>query len=394
MTLKSIKEYAAAIRDRYWRSNKTEKGKILDEFEKVTGYHRKAVIRLLLRAPKPRGKHIGRPCSYNTVLEPLITIWEASDRLCSKRLHPFIPEMIQVLKQKGELQLDALAEAKLTKLSAATIDRLLEPSRGEGGRKPLSTTRPGSLLKSSIPIRTFADWRENRSGFLEIDTVAHCGENLEGFYLNTLCGVDVASGWIECLPVWGKWQVRVQQAVHGIRRNLPFPLLGIDSDNGSEFINQCLWEYCRKNKITFTRSRPYKKNDSCHVEQKNGNIVRRLIGYDRYTSKLAYESLGRIYNLVRLYVNFFQPTMKLMSKTRHGARVYKVYEKALTPYQRLLKMGAINDRKQVELASIYCGLNPVRLLKQIDDNLEQLWKLADRSNNSVTRIMSQQGGLR
>jgi hypothetical protein len=394
MTLKSIKEYAAAIRDRYWRSNKAEKGKILDEFEKVTGYHRKAVIRLLSRAPKPRSKRVGRPSSYNTVLEPLITIWEASDRLCSKRLQPFIPEMIQVLKQKGELQLDASDEAKLTKLSAATMDRLLEPSRREGGRKPLSATRPGSLLKSSIPIRTFADWRENQSGFMEIDTVAHCGENLEGFYLNTLCGVDVASGWIECLPVWGKWQVRVQQAVHGIRRNLPFPLLGIDSDNGSEFINQCLWEYCRKNKITFTRSRPYKKNDSCHVEQKNGNIVRRLIGYDRYTSKLAYDSLGRIYNLIRLYVNFFQPTMKLLSKTRHGARVYKVYEKALTPYQRLLKMGALNDEKQLELASIYCGLNPVTLLKQIDDNLEKLWKLADRTHNSVTRIMSQQGCLR
>jgi len=394
MTLKSIKEYVAAIRDRYYRSNKEEKGKILDEFEKVTGYHRKAAIRLLLRVLKPAGKHRGRPGSYSRVVEPLITIWEASDRLCSKRLHPFIPEMIRVLKHKGELQVDASAEAKLTKLSAATIDRLLEPSRREGGRKPLSATRPGSLLKSSIPIRTFADWQENRSGFLEIDTVAHCGENLEGFYLNTLCGVDVASGWTECLPVWGKQQVRVRQAVHGIRRNLPFPLLGVDSDNGSEFINQCLWEYCRDNKITFTRSRPYKKNDSCHVEQKNGNVVRRLIGYDRYVSKSAYECLGRIYSLVRLYINFFQPTMKLVSKTRHGAKVHKVYETALTPYQRLLKLGVLTKEKQTELAATYQGLNPVRLLKQIDDNLEQLWKLADRTNRSVTRIMSQQGDLR
>jgi hypothetical protein len=389
MTQKSIKEYVAAIRDRYRRSNKEEPSKILDEFVKVAGYHRKAVVRLLLKVPKPAGKHRGRPGRYNTVLEPLITIWEASDRLCSKRLHPFIPEMIRVLKQKGELQLDASAEAKLTKLSAATIDRLLEHSRREGGRKPFSTTRPGSLLKSSIPIRTFADWQENRSGFLEIDTVAHCGENLEGFYLNTLCGVDVASGWTECLPVWGKWQVRVRQAVHGIRRNLPFPLLGIDSDNGSEFINQCLLEYCSENKITFTRSRPYKRNDSCHVEQKNGNIVRRLIGYDRYASKSSSECLGRIYNLVRLYINFFQPTMKLMSKTRHGAKVNKVYETALTPYQRLLKMGVLNKEKQAELAAIYRGLNPVRVLKQINDNLEQLWKLADRTNRSVTRIMSQ-----
>jgi hypothetical protein len=389
MTLKSIKEYVEAIRDRYHRANKEEKGKILDEFEKVTGYHRKAVIRLLARVPKQAGKHRGRPGSYDKVLEPLITIWEASDRLCSKRLHPFIPEMIRVLKHQGELQIDASAEAQLTQLSAATIDRLLEPSRRVGGRKPLSTTRPGSLLKSSIPIRTFADWQENRPGFLEIDTVAHCGESMEGFYLNTLCGVDVASGWTECLPVWGKWQVRVRQSVHGIRRNLPFPLRGIDSDNGSEFINQCLLEYCGENKITFTRSRPYKKNDSCHVEQKNGNIVRRLIGYDRYDSKSAYECLGRIYNLVRIYINFFQPTMKLISKTRHGAKVHKVYETAQTPYQRLLKLGILSETKQKELAATYHGLNPVKLLKQLNDNLEQLWKLADRSHRSVTRIMSQ-----
>src|SRR5271157_1872719 len=335
MIKSSIKEYAAAIRDRYKKGNREEKEKILDEFVKVTGYHRKAAIRLLLRVYKQKDKHAGRPRTYNGILEPLKAIWEASDRLCSKRLHPFLPEMIQVLRQKGELKIDAKVEAQLTKLSPATIDRLLKPARRVGERKPISTTRPGSILKNSIPIRTFADWQENQPGFLEIDTVAHCGESAEGFYLNTLCGVDVASGWTECFPVFGKWQVKVRQAVHRIRHNLPFPLLGVDSDNGSEFINQCFWEYCRDNKITFTRSRAYKKNDSCHVEQKNGNVVRRLIGYDRYSSKAAYECLGRIYNLVRLYINFFQPTMKLMNKTRHGAKVHKVYEAAQTPYRRL-----------------------------------------------------------
>jgi len=286
--------------------------------------------------------------------------------------------MIQVLKQKGELQIDADIEAQLKKVSPATIDRLLEPARRIGGRKPISATRPGSILKSSIPIRTFADWQENQPGFLEIDTVAHCGESTEGFYLNTLCGVDVASGWTECIPVFGKWQVRVRQAVHRIRHNLPFPLLGVDSDNGSEFINQCFWEYCRDNKITFTRSRAYKKNDSCHVEQKNGNVVRRLIGYDRYGSKAAFECLGRIYNLVRLYINFFQPTMKLVSKTRHGAKVHKVYEAAQTPYRRLLKLGVLSEAKQAELAAIYNGLNPVDLRQQINDHLEKLWHLAER----------------
>jgi len=296
--------------------------------------------------------------------------------LCSKRLQPFLPEMVKVLRQHGEQQIDSSKEALLYRISPSTIDRLLRPCRTAGGRKGLTTTRPGNLLKNMIPIRTFADWQENKAGFMEIDLVAHCGESTEGFYLNTLCAVDVASSWTECLPVWGKGQERVGGAVHKIRRRLPFPLLGVDSDNGSEFINRHLFTYCRQQKITFTRSRAYKKNDSCHVEQKNGNVVRRLVGYDRYTSKAAYQCLGRIYDSVRLYMNFFQPTMKLVSKTRHGAKVSKVYDTARTPYQRLLEAGVLTEAKQQELAATYHGLNPVLLLKQINSNLEQLWRLA------------------
>ena len=236
-----------------------------------------------------------------------------------------------------------------------------------------------SLLKGSIPIRTFADWQENKPGFLEMDLVAHCGESVEGFYLNTLCAVDVASGWTECLPVWGKGQSRVRQAVHRMRQRLPFPLLGVDSDNGSEFINQCFYTYCNQEKITFTRSRAYKKNDSCHVEQKNGNVVRRLVGYDRYTSRVAFQCLERLYNSVRLYQNFFQPTMKLISKTRHGDKVYKLYETARTPHQRLLQSNVLTKAKRAELVAIYHGLNPVMLLKQINSTLEQLWRLSERT---------------
>jgi len=389
MTLNSVKEYVAAIRDRYQKANKKEKGLILDEFVKVTGYHRKAATRLLGKFNKPASKHRGRQPKYQAVLTLLKVIWEASDRLCSKRLKPFLPEMIRVLKRNGELQIDAATEAQLKELSPSTIDRLLGPARKLGGRKPISTTRPGSLLKKLIPIRTFADWQETKPGFVETDLVAHCGESVEGFYLNTLCAVDVASGWTECLPVWGKYQERVCQAIHRVRRRLPFPLLGVDSDNGSEFINQYLYGYCQKNKITFTRSRSYKKNDSCHVEQKNGNIVRRLVGYDRYSSKAAYECLGRLYYLVRLYVNFFQPTMKLIAKSRQGAKVYKVYDTAQTPYQRLLKLKILSQVKQAELSAVYQGLNPVRLRNQINGTLEQLWKLADRKSISVTRIMRQ-----
>jgi hypothetical protein len=284
--------------------------------------------------------------------------------------------MVKLLRQHGEQQIGAEIEALLCQMSSATIDRLLKPHRRLGGRKGLNTTRPGSLLKSSIPIRTFADWHENKPGFVEVDLVAHCGESAEGFYLNTLCAVDVASGWTECLPVWGKGQWRVGGAVHKIRQRLPFPLLGLDSDNGSEFINQHLYSYCHKEGITFTRSRAYKKNDSCHVEQKNGNVVRRLVGYDRYTSKAAYQYLERLYASIRLYTNFFQPTMKLVSKTRHGAKVHKVYDTARTPYQRLLESGVLLQAKNQELAVTYHLLNPVQLLKQINENLESLWRLA------------------
>jgi hypothetical protein len=372
-------EYAQALKSRYFGASKEEKGKMLDEFTKVTGLHRKAAIRLLHRPSQPgAGKRRGRPAMYRDLIQPLKVIWEASDRLCSKRLQPFLPEMIKVLRQHGEQQVDASTEARLCRISPSTIDRLLRPCRKLEGRRSLSTTKPGNLLKNSIPIRTFADWQENKPGFMETDLVAHCGESTEGFYLNTLCAVDVASGWTECLAVWGKGQERVKTAVHRMRQRLPFPLLGVDSDNGSEFINQCFNAYCRQNNITFTRSRAYKKNDSCHVEQKNGNVVRRLVGYDRYTSKSAYQCLGRVYDCVRLYMNFFQPTMKLISKTRHGPKVNKVYDTARTPYQRLMELDVLSEAEKAQLAATYYGLNPVLLLKQINSNLEQLWRLVER----------------
>ena len=380
MTRRSILEYAQALKGRYFKASREEKGKMLDEFTKVTGLHRKAAIRLLKRVSVPTvSKRCGRQRKYGLeVAGALKTVWEASDRLCSKRLKPFLPEMVKTLQRHGEQRISASLQTQLCLISPSTIDRLLRPYRKLGGRKSLSTTRPGSILKRAIPIRTFADWQENQPGFMEADLVAHCGESTEGFYLNTFCAVDIASGWTECLPVWGKWQEKVRQSVHRMRQHLPFPLLGVDSDNGSEFINQCFYNYCRDEKITFTRSRSYKKNDSCHVEQKNGNIVRRFVGYARYDSKTSYEHLGRVYDLVRLYINFFQPTMKLISKTRHGAKVYKVYDTAQTPYQRLMRAGILTEAKKAELATTYASLNPRLLLKQINDNLEKLWQLAVR----------------
>jgi len=385
MTRGSILEYTEAVRWRYLKARKKEKGRILDEFIQVTDYHRKAAIRLLQRdGSQRRGKRRGRRRRYEgEVADALRKVWEASDRLCSKRLKPFLGELVRVMRQHGELSVNASVEAKLCQMSPSTIDRLLRPWRCLGGRRPLSTTRPGSLLKSSIPIRTFADWTDERPGFLEVDLVAHCGESTEGFYLTTLCTVDVASGWSECVGVWGKGQQRVGGAVHRVRQRLPFPLLGLDSDNGSEFINQHLYAYCQREGITFTRSRSYKKNDSCHVEQKNWSVVRRLVGYDRYSSHAALECLDRIYHVLRHYVNFFQPTMKLVSKTRHGAKVHKVYDTAKTPYQRLLKSGVLTPAKQAELAATYRGLNPVLLLSQLNGHLEQLWRLVDRHTSTA-----------
>ena len=405
MTRGSIEEYTEAVRGRYLKAIKKDKGRILDEFIRVSGYHRKAAIRLLHRnGSAGKGRRRGRQrCYRNEVVDALRQTWEASDRLCSKRLKPFLGELARVMRQHGELHLSTAVEAQLCQMSPATIDRVLRPWRRLGGRRRLSTTKPGSLLKSSIPIRTFADWEEAGPGFLEVDLVAHCGESAEGFYLTTLCAVDVASGWSECIGVWGKGQHRVGAAVHQVRQRLPFTMLGLDSDNGGEFINHHLYAYCQREGITFTRSRSYKKNDSCHVEQKNWSIVRRLVGYDRYESQAALGALNRAYQVLRLYINFFQPTMKLVSKTRHGARVHKVYDTAKTPYQRLLECGLLTQAKRTELSAIYRGLNPVRLLSQLNAHLQQLWKMADRpaaymtpqggnqkiGSTSVTRIVRQ-----
>jgi hypothetical protein len=376
----SILEYTEAVRERYLRSTKKMKTKILDEFVAVTGLHRKAAIRLLNRGSRPSGKkRSGRPRLYGLEsMAALKVAWEATDRLCSKRFHPFLPELVGILKRNGELGVTEEAEGQLYRMSPSTIDRFLRRWRGSGMRHGLSTTKPGTLLKNSIPIRTFNEWDENKPGFLEADLVAHCGDSAEGFYLTTLSTVDVATGWCEPVAVWGKGQDRVKGAVYDVRKRLPMPMLGLDSDNGSEFINQSLYDYCQRNGIIFTRSRPYKKNDSCHVEQKNWSVVRRVIGYDRFSSKAAFKGLDDVYTLLRLYVNFFQPVLKLVGKSRHGAKVHKVYDTAQTPYQRLLRSKVLTEEKRKELEAIYAALNPVRLLGQIRETVGHLWTLAER----------------
>ncbi len=289
--------------------------------------------------------------------------------------------MVGILKRNGELSVTRETQAQLCRMSPSTIDRLLQPWRSRP-RHPLSTTKPGTLLKNAIPVRTFSEWNETQPGFLEADLVAHCGDSAKGLYLSTLSTIDVATGWCEPVAVWGKGQERVGGAAHHVREHLTMPILGLDSDNGSEFINQGLYNYCRRWGITFTRSRSYKKNDSCHVEQKNWSVVRRVIGYDRFSSKAAYEALGDVYTLLRLYINFFQPVLRLVGKSRHGAKVHKIYDIAQTPYQRLVRSGVLTEEKKRELATIYAALNPVTLLKQIRQTVEYLWTLAERPLSS------------
>jgi len=380
VTRRSILEYAEAVRPRYLRSTKGVKKKILDEFTAATGLHRKAAIRLLNKGRKASGaKRKGRPRLYDLeTMAALRFIWETADHLCSKRLRPFLPELVHILREKGELNIKDETGKQLCRMSESTIDRILRRFRRKEPGRGLSTTKPGVLLKKAIPVKTFSDWDESQPGFLEIDLVAHCGESVEGFYLTTLSAVDVASGWYEPVAVWGKGQSRVGGAIYDVRKRLPMPLLGLDSDNGSEFINQSLYGYCLKNNITFTRSRAYKKNDSCHVEQKNWSVVRRVIGYDRYSSKAALKALDNVYMLLRLYVNFFQPVLKLVKKSRQGAKVRKTYDTAKTPYQRLLQSAVLGKDKKRELASIYQALNPVALLKQIREEVKHLWTLANR----------------
>ena len=388
MTRRSVIEYVAAQRERYARASRPEKGRLLDEMVAVTGYHRKAVLRLLCgrASPRPRGRRPGRPRVYDAAVAAAAQlVWEAAGQIGTKRLEPFVPELVARLRACDELALEPATEQRLCQASAATLERLLAPARRTVPPRGRTLTRAGTWLKQQIPIRTFADWDDAQPGFLAVDLVGHCGESTAGSYLHTLTAVDVASGWVELEALWGKHQRRVRAAVHAVRRRLPVALKGVDSDNGSEFINQELYTSCQEAQITFTRSRPYKKNDSAHVEQKNGAIVRALVGYDRYESRAAWEQLQRIYRLVRLHANFFQPVQKLLSKTREGAKVRRVYDRAQTPYQRLAASGVLSPAKQQELARLYTSLNPLRLRRDIDAGLEQLWRLAVRPGTDNAR---------
>ncbi|MFN2141299.1 MAG: transposase family protein [Candidatus Promineifilaceae bacterium] len=377
LSRQSKRELVEAVRDRYLRAGRKEKSKILDEFVATTGFHRKHAIRVLRQGYQRGKERRGRRRTYGgAVISALIEIWRICGCICSKRLQPFLPEMVHILERHGELTLDDETKRLLMQMSAATIDRRLAPFRQQRGRG-ISTTKPGTLLKQSIPIRTFADWKETEPGFVEMDLVAHCGDANEGVYLNTLTAVDVMTGWTECFLLRHRSQQVVTAAVESLQGRLPFPLLGIDCDNDSMFINGTLKRHCEAEQLTFTRSRPYRKNDQAFVEQKNGDIVRGNIGYRRYTSAPAAALLEAIYEDLHAYVNFFQPVRKLIHKERQGAKVYKQYDEARTPHQRAMLLESVDRRHKLRMQHEYLRLNPAELRRRIDANLKQLWRLPE-----------------
>ncbi len=379
MSFRAKREFLLQVSPRYHVASHHQKSIILDEFIAATGYARKYAIRLLTRPTPPPTSAIARPRAGRyglAVQEALQVAWAAANGICGKRLVPFLPELVASLERHGHLQLTEAVRDQLLTLSPATADRLLRPAREAQSPRSLATTKPGALLKRQIPIRTFADWDEAQPGFVEADLVAHCGQRAEGAFLYTLVLTDVATGWTECLPLLHRGQHAVIQALDRARQLLPFPLLGLDTDNGGEFLNEELLAYCRREQITFTRGRAYRKNDQCFVEQKNGVIVRQLVGYDRFEGEAAYRQLTEVYRAVRFYINFFQPSMKLREKQRDGSRTRRHYDPAQTPYRRLLARDLLAPEAQRRLAALAQTLDPVRLLQQIETLLEALWRHA------------------
>jgi hypothetical protein len=398
LTMKEKKKATAILALRYQKARKKDKEKMLDEFTAITGYRRSYASHVLNTHGKRRrvgaNRFIeadirkkalrGRRKFYGEDVEkPLITIWKIMDCICGKRLKPILSELTRRLERFREINVTEEVRQKLLKISAATIDRLLESERKKQAIKGRANTKPGTLLRNQIPIRTFSEWDDLRPGFVEIDLVGHDGGDAKGEFIQTLDVTDVCTTWTETEAVRNKAQKWVFDALKDIRQRLPFPLLGIDSDSGGEFINHHLYRYCQAERITFTRSRSYRKNDNCFVEQKNYSIVRRAVGYNRYDSEEELRILNELYRHLRLYSNFFQPSMKLKEKIRIGSRIIKKYDKPITPYRRVLVSQHVSAQDKDNLKKQYAKLNPAKLKRQITRLQQQLLRMASLKTGRV-----------
>jgi hypothetical protein len=374
------KSYLEAIRWRYQKASRSDKSKILDEFCAVCHYHRKYALRLL---GQPKRKLTARPkpgkrSIYNitALMRPLRAIWLATDQMASKRLCAAMPLCLPHYEAAYGLLADDVRH-QLLNVSASTIDRLLAPVRAQSGKRGLSGTKPGSLLKHQIPLQGQA-WDTSQPGFIEADTVAHCGNSLSGDFVWSLTMTDLYSGWTECRATWNKGADGVMKQIKAVQLALPFTIKGFDCDNGSEFLNWHLVRYfqTRPEPIRFTRSRPYQSNDNAHVEQKNWTCVRQLFGYQRFADPKLVKLMNDLYaNEFSLLTNFFCPTMKLIEKTRVGAKIVKRHAKPETPAQRLLQHPSLNEQQKQHLINTQEKLNPFVLSDIIQVKLKAIFKL-------------------
>ncbi len=375
----------AVLTVRYRAAGRAEKGRILEEFASVTGYHRKHVARLLRRTTR-----VDRSCPRperrlydEAVREALTLLWEASDRVCGKRLKALIPVLIAAMERHGHLALDDRVRERLGTISAATIDRMLARVRKEAGGRGRRRTAPSAAIGRTVPVRTYADWDDPPPGFFEADLVSHSGPLTSGSFAQTLVLTDIASGWTECAPLLFREQGLLTEVMTVVRDVTPLPILGLDTDNDTVFINETVKAWCAATGVVFTRSRPYRKNDQAHIEQKNGAIVRRMAGYRRFEGLEATVALARLYRSVRLFVNYFQPSFRLAEKQRDGARIRKRYHPPLTPHQRLIADPRTPQAVKDALDAEHATLDPVRLLRDIRAAQQNLIEVADKAPAST-----------
>jgi hypothetical protein len=377
---KSRGDYLKAIYVRYKKVSKPFRARILDEFCQVCNYNRKYAIRLLNgpapQKPKPIGRK-GRPTTYGAkVISALTAIWEAAGYPCSVRLKALLPLWQPwAIKRLG---LTAQVQKQLLRISPPTIDRRLKGKRSQLKKRLYGRTKPGTLLKHHIPIKTDS-WDVKSPGFTEIDLVSHSGNSASGEFLHSLNVTDIHSTWVESRAVMGKSQIGVLSAMQDIERSLPFKLLGIDSDNGSEFINYHLKTFCEQNQIQFTRGRPYKKDDNAHIEQKNYTHVRKILGYLRYDSGPVQTAINELYqNELRIFQNLFLPAMKLIKKSRIGSKLKRSYDKPQTPLERVLNCPQADPLKVQRLKRLRDQTDPFELAKRIEQKLERIFEMANQ----------------
>jgi len=402
LDMKTRNKVCGQIYKRYQKAGKKGKSKILDEYSltlkmnrgylahKLTNWEKKRYaaiggkpIKFVAKPPVQSqykasgGKKRGRPEKYHKAFVTALTqIWEFFDMQCGKLLAPLIKSAIDFLAVEFSLT-DELRELFKT-VSPAAIDRKLKHEKKRYRLKGISTTKKGTLLKSQIPVRVCFDWDERIPGFFESDTVSHCGERNSGEYCQSLTLTDVGSGWTEEYSLLNTAHRWVKEQIAVMRNNLPFPMLGVDSDNGGEFINHQLFDWCRENNIQFTRGRPYRKNDNCFVEQKNGDVVRKTVGYARFEGEKAQKALAEVYQYLNPLLNYWYPTLRLIAKEKLASGRYKkIYEKvAKTPCQRLLESTHITEACKDELRRRAASLNPVKLKRAMDEARDRLLKLS------------------